>query len=46
MLIGDTDVTNTLPKYRDVVVFQSYALYPHKTVADNIDLSLKVRGMA
>jgi len=47
VLIGDTDVTNTLPKYRDVaMVFQSYALYPHKTVADNIDFPLKVRGMA
>jgi multiple sugar transport system ATP-binding protein len=33
-----------LPKYRDVsMVFQSYALYPHKTVAENIGFPLKVR---
>ena len=45
--LGDTDVTNVLPKYRDVaMVFQSYALYPHKTVAENIGFPLKVRGLA
>ena len=44
--LGDTDVTNVLPKYRDVaMVFQSYALYPHKTVAENIGFPLKVRGI-
>ena len=33
-----------LPKYRDIsMVFQSYALYPHKTVAENIGFPLKVR---
>ena len=47
VLLGDTDVTNVLPKYRDVaMVFQSYALYPHKTVAENIGFPLKVRGMS
>ena len=46
ILLGDTDVTNVLPKYRDVaMVFQSYALYPHKTVAENIGFPLKVRGL-
>ena len=45
VLLGDTDVTNELPKYRDIaMVFQSYALYPHKTVAENIGFPLKVRG--
>src|SRR5918995_34152 len=35
VVIGERDVTNILPKYRDVsMVFQSYALYPHKTVAE------------
>jgi multiple sugar transport system ATP-binding protein len=35
--IGDRDVTDVLPKYRDIsMVFQSYALYPHKTVGENI----------
>jgi multiple sugar transport system ATP-binding protein len=47
ILIGDVDVTNVLPKYRDIaMVFQSYALYPHKTVAENIGFPLKVRGLA
>ena len=42
--IGERDVTDILPKYRDVsMVFQSYALYPHKTVAENIGFPLKVR---
>ncbi len=44
VLIGDRDVTDILPKYRDIsMVFQSYALYPHKTVAENIGFPLKVR---
>ena len=44
VLIGDREVTNILPKYRDIsMVFQSYALYPHKTVAENIGFPLKVR---
>jgi multiple sugar transport system ATP-binding protein len=46
VLIGDRDVTSVLPKYRDIsMVFQSYALYPHKTVAENIGFPLKVRGV-
>ena len=37
-------VNDVLPKYRDVaMVFQSYALYPHLTVADNIGYPLKIR---
>src|SRR5687767_7822564 len=47
VVIGERDVTNILPKYRDVsMVFQSYALYPHKTVAENIGFPLKVRRVA
>jgi len=43
LYIGDQEVTNVLPKYRDIaMVFQSYALYPHKTVAENIGFPLKV----
>jgi len=43
LMIGDQDVTEVLPKYRDIaMVFQSYALYPHKTVAENIGFPLKV----
>jgi len=45
--LGGVEVTEVLPKYRDVaMVFQSYALYPHKTVAQNIGFPLKVRGIA
>jgi multiple sugar transport system ATP-binding protein len=45
--IAGRDVTNVLPKNRDVaMVFQSYALYPHKTVAENVGYPLKIRGMA
>ena len=44
VLIGNRDVTNVLPKYRDIaMVFQSYALYPHKTVFANIAYPLTVR---
>jgi multiple sugar transport system ATP-binding protein len=42
----DGQVVNDLdPRDRDVaMVFQSYALYPHMTVADNIGFPLKLRG--
>jgi ABC-type sugar transport system ATPase subunit len=44
--IGDQRVNDVAPKLRDVaMVFQSYALYPHKTVRANIEFPLKVRGM-
>lgn len=43
LFFGDTNVTEVLPKYRDIaMVFQSYALYPHKTVAENIGFPLKM----
>ena len=46
VFIGDRRVNDVLPKERDVaMVFQSYALYPHKTVAANIEFPLKVRGV-
>lgn len=42
--IGDDLVNDVLPKYRDVaMVFQSYALYPHLSVEDNIGYPLKIR---
>ncbi|HWD06597.1 MAG TPA: sn-glycerol-3-phosphate ABC transporter ATP-binding protein UgpC [Amycolatopsis sp.] len=45
--IGDRDVTDLPPKDRDIaMVFQSYALYPHMTVADNMGFALKLRGMS
>ncbi|MEM6901884.1 MAG: ABC transporter ATP-binding protein [Pseudomonadota bacterium] len=45
LMIGDSDVTNLPPKDRNVaMVFQNYALYPHKSVYDNMAFGLKVRG--
>ena len=42
--IGDSLVNNVHPKDRDVaMVFQSYALYPHMTVHDNLAFPLKMR---
>jgi multiple sugar transport system ATP-binding protein len=42
--IGDRDVTDLAPRLRDVaMVFQTYALYPHMTVRQNIGYGLKVR---
>ena len=44
LLIGDANVTGLEPKDRDIaMVFQSYALYPHLTVRDNIAFALKLR---
>ncbi|MBX2880390.1 MAG: ABC transporter ATP-binding protein [Granulosicoccus sp.] len=44
--IEEQDITDVLPKYRNIsMVFQSYALYPHKTVAENIGFPLKVRKL-
>ncbi|QWF79418.1 ABC transporter ATP-binding protein [Amycolatopsis sp. CA-230715] len=44
--IGDRDVTDLPPKDRDIaMVFQSYALYPHMTVADNMGFALRLRGV-
>jgi multiple sugar transport system ATP-binding protein len=44
--IGDRDVTAVPPKDRDIaMVFQSYALYPHMTVAENMGFALKIAGI-
>src|SRR4029078_9853942 len=44
VLIGERDVTRLQPRDRDVaMVFQSYALYPHMTIADNIGYPLWIR---
>ena len=42
--IGDRAVNDLSPKSRDIaMVFQSYALYPHLTVYDNIAFALKIK---
>jgi multiple sugar transport system ATP-binding protein len=44
VLIDGKDVTDLAPRHRDVaMVFQSYALYPHMTVRENMAYGLKVR---
>ena len=44
ILIGDRDVTQLPSKDRDIaMVFQSYALYPNMTVAQNIAFGLEIR---
>ena len=41
--IGERVVNNLPPSERDIaMVFQTYALYPHKTVAENMGFALKV----
>ena len=44
--IGGEDVTDLPPQRRNVaMVFQSYALYPHKSVSENLAFGLRVRGL-
>ncbi|ARN19181.1 ABC transporter ATP-binding protein [Piscinibacter gummiphilus] len=44
ILLGDRDITYVAPKDRDIaMVFQSYALYPNMTVAQNIEFALEMR---
>jgi len=45
--IGDRVVNDLAPKDRDIaMVFQNYALYPHMTVAQNLEFGLKLRGVS
>jgi ABC-type sugar transport system ATPase subunit len=47
ILIDGTDVTALPPQQRDLaMVFQSYALYPHKTVRENLAFGLQMRRVA
>jgi len=47
IFIGDRMVNDVPPKDRDIaMVFQSYALYPHMTVYDNMAFSLKLRHVS
>jgi len=47
VLVDGTDITGRPPRERDMsMVFQNYALYPHKTVYENIAYPLRVRKRA
>ena len=47
LMIGGRDVTDVPPKDRDIaMVFQSYALFPHLTVFENIAFGRKIRRLA
>ena len=47
IMLADRDVTRLPPRDRDVaMVFQSYALYPHLSVRDNLKFGLELRGTA
>src|SRR5215204_456304 len=46
ILIGSEVVNDLPPRDRDVaMVFQNYALYPHKTIFDNLAFPLRLRGL-
>ncbi len=46
ILIGDSRVNGLPPTQRNTaMMFQSYALFPHKTVWDNVDFGLKMRNL-
>ncbi|WP_027553256.1 ABC transporter ATP-binding protein [Bradyrhizobium sp. Cp5.3] len=47
ILLGDKDIAQALPHERPInMMFQSYALFPHLSVRDNIAFGLKRAGMA
>ena len=46
VILGGTDITKLPPEKRDVnTIFQSYALFPHMTVEENIGYGLKIQGV-
>ena len=46
LFVGGTDVTDMPVHKRDMgMIFQSYALFPHRTVAENVAFGLRMRGL-
>lgn len=46
MFLDEEEVTDLAPQERNIaMVFQNYALYPHKTVAENLGFGLRMRGV-
>lgn len=47
IFVGDNEITMLMPNQRDTaMVFQSYGLFPHMTVAQNVGYGLKIRKMS
>ena len=47
IVLGGDDVTDMPVHRRDMgMIFQSYALFPHRTVAENVAFGLRMRGLA
>src|SRR3981189_1055572 len=47
IIVGPRNVTNLPPAARSTaMMFQSYALFPHLSVIDNVAFALKMRGVA
>ncbi len=45
--LGDREITGLDPRYRDMgLVFQNYALFPHKSIFDNVAFGLRMRKVA
>lgn len=47
LLLGGREITDLAPPYRDIgLVFQNYALFPHRTIAENVAFGLRMRKVA
>ena len=46
ILLENNEIGQLAPQYRDIgIVFQSYALFPHLTIGENVEFSLKMAGV-